>query len=342
MVVLGSLLSGCESAGEPEGSPREPADARAAGPDRRPAQPPGDPASGTPDNAEDAESTEPAPPADQTTPGDDNRARRPRFRPAHAMATVRWLAGRIGPREATTAAYRRAAARVASRLSRLGYEVRRQRLRAPAGVSWGVPVPAGRTWNVVAAPPSFRATEQHLLVGAHLDTVPQAPGAEDNASGVAVLLELARMAARAEPRLPVVFVAFAAEEPRGDGDAMHHFGSRAYVNRMSARERRALRGMVSLDRVGVGPVVPVCTGGVSPLTVRSQLVRAADQADVPVQTCDDNAASDHWQFELAGEAAARLGSTPYAGYHSPGDVPSVVAPAQLRRTGRVAWEWLTD
>jgi Zn-dependent M28 family amino/carboxypeptidase len=86
--------------------------------------------------------------------------------------------------------------------------------------------------------------------------VPQAPGAEDNASGVAVLLELAWMAAREEPRLPVVFVAFAAEEPRGDGDAMHHFGSRVYVNRMPARERRALRGMVSLDRVGVGQVVP--------------------------------------------------------------------------------------
>jgi hypothetical protein len=332
MVVLGSLLSGCESAGEPAGSRRDPADARATGPDSRPAEPPRRPTSDPPESAESAESAEPTPSADEP----------PRFRMARAMATVRWLAGRVGPREATTAAYRRAAGGVARRLSRLGYEVRRQRLRAPAGVSWGVPVPAGRTWNVVATPPSFNPTAQHLLVGAHLDTVPQAPGAEDNASGVAVLLELARMAARAQTRLPVVFVAFAAEEPRGDGEAMHHFGSRAYVNRMSPRERRALRGMVSLDRVGVGQVVPVCTGGVSPLTVRSQLVRAAGATAVPVRTCSDNAASDHWQFELAGEAAARLGSTPYAGYHSPGDVPSVVEPAQLGRTGRVAWEWLTD
>ena len=265
-----------------------------------------------------------------------------RFQPARAMATVRWLAGRIGPREATTAAFRRAARGVGSRLSGLGYQVRRQRLLAPAGVSWGVPVPSGRTWNVVATPASLRPSRPHLLIGAHLDTVPQAPGAEDNASGIAVLLELARMAARERPRLPVVFVAFAAEEPRGDGDAMHHFGSRAYVSRMPARERRALKGMVSLDRVGVGKVVPVCTGGVSPLTVRSQLVRAAGEAGVPVQTCSDNAASDHWSFELTGEAAARLGSTPYAGYHSPGDVPAVVSPAQLARTGRVAWEWLSD
>ncbi len=257
------------------------------------------------------------------------------------MATVRWLAGRIGPREATTTAYRRAARGVGRRLTDLGYDVRRQRLRAPAGVSWGVPVPAGRTWNVVATPRRFRAGRPHLLVGAHLDTVPQAPGAEDNASGVAVLLELARMAARERTRLPVVFVAFAAEEPRGEGDAMHHFGSRAYVEQMSARERRGLRGMVSLDRVGVGTVVPACTGGVSPLRVRAQLVRAAEEVGVPVQTCADNASSDHWQFELAGEAAARLGSTPYGGYHSAGDVPSVVRVAQLGRVGRVAWEWLT-
>ena len=97
-----------------------------------------------------------------------------------------------------------------------------------------------------------------------------------------------------------------------------------------------------MDRVGVGSVVPVCTGGVSPFRVRAQLVNAAERLDIPVQTCADNASSDHWQFELAGEAAARLGSTPYAGYHSPGDVPSVVNPRQLGRVGRIAWEWLRD
>lgn len=257
------------------------------------------------------------------------------------MATVRMLASGIGPREATSPAYRRAARRVQRRLDALGYAVRRQRLRVPAGVSWGVPVPAGRTWNVVASSRPLDPAKPHLLVGAHLDTVPQAPGAEDNASGVAVLLELARLAERERTRLPVVFVAFAAEEPRGDGDARHHFGSRAYVNRMSERQRRGLVGMVALDRVGVGSVVPVCTGGVSPLRVRAGLVAAARALGVPSSTCADNASSDHWQFERAGETAARLGSTPYAGYHSAGDVPAVVEPAQLGRVGRVAWRWLS-
>ncbi|HEV8056748.1 MAG TPA: M28 family peptidase [Nocardioidaceae bacterium] len=263
-----------------------------------------------------------------------------RFRAQSALATVRALAADIGPREATSPAYRRAAGLVEDRLRGLGYRVARQRLQVPAGVSWGVPVRSGTTWNVVALPAAFHTEQPHLLLGAHLDTVPQAPGAEDNASGVAVLLEVARMAVRGDTRLPVVFVAFGAEEPRGEGDQLHHFGSQAYAGRMTVQQRSALRGMVSLDRVGVGRVVPICTGGVSPPTVQNQLTRAARRVDVPVRRCDDNQSSDHWSFEKEGMLAARLGSTPYAAYHSAADVPGVVRRAQLARTGRITWEWL--
>lgn len=265
-----------------------------------------------------------------------------RFDRRRAYATVRTLAGRIGPREATSPAFRRAADLVATRFDHHGYVVTRPELRVPAGVSWGVPVDAGRTTNVVARPFRLDLSEPHVVVGAHLDTVPQAPGAEDNASGVAVLLELARMAAADPPPVPVVFVAFGAEEPRGEGDDAHHFGSRAYVRAMSRAERQALVGMVSLDRVGVGPRVPICTGGVGPTKMRARLRAAARRVEVPAVVCSDNQASDHWSFEKAGLPAARLGSTPYAAYHSESDLPRVVNPFQLRRTGRVAWEALTS
>ncbi len=166
-----------------------------------------------------------------------------------------------------------------------------------------------------------------------------APGAEDNASGVAVLLELARLAAEHGTRVPAVFIAFGAEEPRGEGDDMHHFGSQHHVRELPASRRRALEAMVALDRVGVGDVVPVCTGPLSPPPVQRSLLRAAARVDVPAQACE-NTASDHWSFEKAGFAVARLGSTSYAAYHSADDVPAVVDPAQLGRTCRVAWEWL--
>lgn len=255
------------------------------------------------------------------------------------MRDVRLLAGRIGPRLATGPAFREAGRRVQQRFDGLGYNTARQRFPVPAGDSWGVPVTAGRSFNVVAAPEGFDLRDPYLLLGAHLDTVAVAPGAEDNASGVAVLLELARLSAMSQPRLPTVFVAFGAEEPRGPGDALHHFGSQHYVAEMGRREGNALRAMVSLDRVGVGGVVPVCTGPLSPPRVRNALLRTAEQQDIPAEPCE-NTTSDHWSFEKAGFPVARLGSTSYEAYHSEADLPRVVNPRQLDRTGRLAWAWL--
>jgi Zn-dependent M28 family amino/carboxypeptidase len=203
-----------------------------------------------------------------------------------------------------------------------------------------VPVPAGTTSNVLAEPPGFDPTEAHLLLGAHLDTVPQSPGAEDNASGVAVLLEIARLRASAPAGLPVVVVAFAAEEPRGAGDNSHHFGSRAYVAAMPTRVRRALVAMVSLDRVGVGRTVPVCTGGRGPSEPARWVLAQARRLHIPARRCA-NRASDHWSFERAGLPAVRVGSTPYDAYHSVRDRPEVVQRAQLDRVGRLVAATLT-
>ena len=284
--------------------------------------PPGPSSSPAPDPAPD-----PAP----VTPDDLDRST--------AVRAVRHLAGEIGPREATGRSYASAAAWVARGFRRLGYDVERQRLDVPAGESWGVPVPAGSSVNVVARPVGFEPGEPYVVVGAHLDTVPQAPGAEDNASGVGVVLAVAEAVAGRRTRLPVVFVAFGAEEPRGPGDDDHHYGSRRYVDLMTPAERTALRGMVSLDRVGVGARVPVGSAGDSD-PVQRALLAAARRAGIPTVPDPQQRSSDHWSFVRAGLPGARLGSTPYAGYHSAGDVPAVVSPAQLARVARLLLEWL--
>jgi Zn-dependent M28 family amino/carboxypeptidase len=266
------------------------------------------------------------------TPGDVD--------PDTAMETVLHLAGEIGPREATGPAYERASRWVGSRFEMLGYSVQRQQVDVPAGNSWGVPVGAGTSVNVIAWPPGFTPEQPHLVIGAHLDTVPQAPGAEDNASGIGVMLAVAQAAAIGRTRLPVVFVAFGAEEPRSLTDPeQHHFGSRAYVQALSPRERDAVRGMVSLDRVGVGVSVPVGTAyDTDP--VQRQLLAAGRCAGVPVTPDRDQRSSDHWSFVRAGLPAARIGSTSYDAYHSAGDVPAVVSVDQLRRVGRLLVTWL--
>lgn len=262
-----------------------------------------------------------------------------RFRASAAMADVRLLAGRIGPRLTTAPAFRRAGRVVERRFADLGYDVQRTSFPVPAGDSWGVPVAAGRSFNVVASPPEFDEAEPHRIVGAHLDTVAVAPGAEDNASGVGVLLELARLAAAEDPQLPTVFVAFGGEEPRGPGEALHHFGSRHYVRTMSTAQRDSLAAMVSLDRVGVGSSVPVCTGPLSSPDVQDELIALARSLRIRAHRCELTT-SDHWSFEQAGFTVARLGSTPYAGYHSEADRPRVVDSRQLQRVGLLTRAWL--
>jgi aminopeptidase YwaD len=296
-------------------------------PRSEPDPPPGSPSTPT------ATGPSPAPPAPAPRVSPDD------VRVATAVAAVRHLAGRVGPRPGTSPAYARAAAWVQRELTGLGWTVDRQEFPTPGGVSWGVPVRGGTGTNLVASRGDVVPGEPWLLVGAHLDTVPPAPGAEDNASGVGVLLAVAEALAASRSRLPVVLVAFGSEEPRGPSDADHHYGSRAYVEALSPAERRSLRGAVALDRVGVGDVVPL--GSVEaddPL--RDEVERAARRAGVPVVTSSGERSSDHASFVEVGLPGVRLGSTPYAGYHSAGDTVDVVQPAQLARTARVVLSWL--
>jgi aminopeptidase YwaD len=278
------------------------------------------------------ERSSPTPPSPTVTPivsPDD-------FDAQTAVAAVHQLAGKIGPRHATSPAFRESVAWVGRELSTYGLAVRRQSFAVPGGNSWGVPVSAGRSVNVIATPPGFDAGDPHVVVGAHLDTVPQAPGAEDNASGIGVLLATAKAIEVRRTRLPVVLIAFGAEEPRGPTDDDHHYGSRAYVASLTPAERRAVRGMLSLDRVGVGSVVPVGAADGEP----TELLRAAERAGVPVKAETGQRSSDHWSFVRAGLPGLRVGSTPYAEYHSAADRPDVITPAQLRRTGQLVLTWL--
>ncbi len=265
------------------------------------------------------------------------------FDAAAAFAVVDHLATQIGPREAASPAFDVAAAYVHAQFEALGYAVTQTTVAVPAGDSWGVPVGAGTSANVIADPLGFDASVPHVLIGAHLDTVAVAPGAEDNASGIGVMLDLARMAAAEPLSRPVRFIAFGGEEPRGRGDSMHHFGSQAYVRDLPAALRSAVVAMVSLDRVGVAAAsVPLATGGRGTTQVMDALSAVSDRAGVLSDRSQDNRASDHWSFEKAGIPSARVGSVPYAGYHSVGDVPSVVDPAQLTRVGVLTWTWLTS
>lgn len=86
-----------------------------------------------------------------------------------------------------------------------------------------------------------------LIVGAHYDTAIGTPGADDNASGVAVLLELARFLRVAPPFREIRLVAFAAEEK--PARALNEMGSFHYLRRL-IDEQTPIEGMISLEMLG--------------------------------------------------------------------------------------------
>lgn len=86
-----------------------------------------------------------------------------------------------------------------------------------------------------------------IVVGAHYDSVPGSPGADDNASAVAGLLELARLIKKTPGRRKIKFVAFANEEPPFFGT--NNMGSMVYA--ASLEEKKApVDFMISLEMIG--------------------------------------------------------------------------------------------
>lgn len=236
-----------------------------------------------------------------------------------AYAHVRRLAGRIGPRPAGSAAYRRAASYVRGELEALGYEVARQGFPLPQG---------GRSGNLVARWPGD--VEARLLIGAHLDTVPGSPGANDNASGVAVLLDVAAaLAVTGGPPPGLVLVAFGAEEVQPGGQ--HHLGSDAYVDRMSAGERDVLEMMVSADMIG--KVRRYIVGALQGTSRRAARILAgavrAEGFRASIRELGD--ISDHGPFALAGMPAAFLWTGWEPNHHEPTDVVRNCRPGALLR-----------
>ncbi|MFQ5950001.1 MAG: M28 family peptidase, partial [Nitrospiria bacterium] len=96
--------------------------------------------------------------------------------------------------------------------------------------------------NLIGRLAGDRTGREILVVGAHYDTVAESPGADDNASGLAVLLEVARILSPMRGKLTLQFVAFSLEE---EG----LLGSDHYVRRVR-RNKIPLWGAIVMECVG--------------------------------------------------------------------------------------------
>ena len=120
--------------------------------------------------------------------------------------------------------------------------------------------------NVVANISSNTSPGRRYLVGAHYDSVAGTVGADDNASAIAVQLEIARnvkiLFDQKEHDLAVRFVSFALEEPPAYGTKF--MGSRVYAKKAN-RENEQIDGMICLEMVGYTCHEPGCQTYLLPL-----------------------------------------------------------------------------
>jgi aminopeptidase YwaD len=242
------------------------------------------------------------------------------FSTFYAMRHVRKLAGRIGPRVRATRAERRSARYFRHELQDKGYVTNVQHFK----------VDGGRSRNVVAWWPGAR--RYPVVLGAHIDTVSGAPGANDNASGVAILIDIARALAGRRHARNVRLVAFGSEEYGSNG--IHHVGSHVFVKRLGAKGRRRLAGMVSVDMVADGRPLIIGTADIGPPVVARTLYRRLKRTGFGVAyrtTCD---CSDNGPFELAGIPGAFMWSGDEPNYHDPSDTVANMSRRDLRRSGR--------
>ncbi len=204
-----------------------------------------------------------------------------------------------GNRAAGTVGYKRSTRYVATTLRRAGYAVRfqpftfidRGRRRAARNVIANLNRGGGK---------------RVVMVGAHLDSVREGPGANDNGSGVAATLELAVELARLRPDVNVRFAFWGAEE-------VGLLGSSVYVARLTRSRRARIALYLNLDMVGSSNFVrfvyrPEGSGADrrAGVVARNLLVAALRSRGLASEPISIAGRSDHSPFSARGVPVAGL------------------------------------
>jgi Zn-dependent M28 family amino/carboxypeptidase len=266
----------------------------------------------------------------------------------HRIRThIEQLAGVIGERNVfVPEALQRAAAYIEDEWRTQGYSVDRLEYD----------VSNNRWANLVATRNGGARQNEILLLGAHYDSVIGSPGANDNASGVAALLEISRMFRVLEPALTVRFVAFVNEEPPFFWT--HQQGSMVYAQAVR-RHGDDIRLMASLETIGCysnepgsqrypplfrffypdcGNFVGIVSDFRSTTVMRRLAAAFRAESDFPLQVTSTFrfipgvAWSDHHSFWRQGYRAVMVTDTAfyrYRHYHTPTDTPEKLAYPEL-------------
>jgi hypothetical protein len=206
----------------------------------------------------------------------------------------------------------------------------------------------GKTFsNIIVSIQGKSRSDETVIIGAHYDTVYGTPGADDNASAVAVLLEMSRMLKSISPERTLKLIFFVFEEP--PLFRTQHMGSYVYAKEAKGRNEN-IRVMISLEMLGYyadkkgGQTFPLPLMGfmfsstpdfiavVGNLSSRSLVKRTGDaltrSSHISVETLSTVGFvpgvdfSDNWSFWKMGYTAVMITDTAFyrnPNYHTESD-----------------------
>ena len=164
--------------------------------------------------------------------------------------------------------------------------------------------------NVIADKPGTAGDGRVVVLGGHYDTVPNVPGANDNGSGIATLLTIAREIADRKYPFTVRFIGFGAEE-------LGLYGSEHYVGQLSEDEIDSTVAMLNFDALGSGP--QTATLGTSSLQRMVEFHAEEQGIDIRIRYTMDWGSSDHAPFHEAGIDHIFFLGEDFSRIHTPDD-----------------------
>jgi Zn-dependent M28 family amino/carboxypeptidase len=266
------------------------------------------------------------PPVDliTSTPRKVDHSKDERFDASRAMADIAALAA-FGVRKPGSTQEAQGAAWVASRLRDLGYQPQSESFTLPNGST---------SQNVFVVVPG--TSTGRLIFGAHVDSKPPSPGANDDASGVGILLEVARLLKLKAPGPTVEIVFFGAEEISDADPDHHHAGSRYRASMLTPAERAETTGMLSVDMASFGTKAYVRTMGVGPMSFAKTAIAEGKRLGLPIGYWKDpgrSGWSDHEPYEKLGIPSAWLEWLEDPAYHTPRDTADRLSLKVVQQSG---------
>ena len=265
--------------------------------------------------------------------------------PEGMMETVKSLSGaEFMGRGVGTPELDKAAAFIASRFEAVGLLP-----GGPANGSWFQewtdPESKARMRNVVGILPGRNPelARESVVIGAHYDHLGMTgaskenagkmhPGADDNASGVAVLLELAsRLPLVANMERSVVFVAFTGEEAGRKGSRYYVRNERRYP----AAKAIAMINLDTVGRLGKGKLIILGSGSAKEWSAILQEIAKPLKIEI-AEVAQELDSSDQKSFQEAGVPAVQLFTGPHADYHRPTDTADKIDGKGLAKVATVA------